>query len=63
LKSKDIPSNVIEAFTSVGITGPMLLEGLSDDDLKEMGIAMGVQRRAVLALIKSLVGGMFSGSI
>ncbi len=55
-----MPASVVEAFGNVGVTGQMIVNGISDDDLKEMGIALGVQRRAILAVLMTLMEEMKS---
>ena len=57
LLSKGVAQGIVDHFTQNAISGKLVMDGLSDDDLKEMGIALVVQRKAVLAALKT-VGGL-----
>ena len=53
LDRSGMPPAVVSAFLDNGVTGELLVEGLSTDDLAEMGVT-GVKQRAVLAVIARL---------
>lgn len=46
---------VVRAFLDNGVTGEVVMDGLSDADLLEMGVASAIQRRSVLSVIRKLV--------
>ena len=56
LKAEGLPQKEVELFAEQAVVGQLLLDGLTDQDMSEMGVAQGLRRRAILAVIKRVVG-------
>ncbi len=55
LKCEKMPPNVIEAFANAAITGQGIIDGITDEDLQEMGITIRVLRRSILTALRTLI--------
>jgi hypothetical protein len=55
LKSKKMTAAVIEAFTENVVTGRIILDGITDEDLQDIGITTCMLRRSILLSLKELV--------
>jgi hypothetical protein len=54
LTSCQVPSSVIKSFKDNGVTGRVILTGLTDDDLREMGIISMFRPKLLVELQKIL---------
>ena len=54
LRRARVPAVVIEAFASNGVTGAMILDGITEEDLKEMGVSSNMHRRAIMSQLAAL---------
>ena len=60
LKSYGASDVFVARFVDNGITGEIIVDGLSDEDLKEMGFTSGIQLRGIKGILKIIVpGGWF----
>ncbi len=55
LKSQGMDDDIIRIFVKNAISGEVIVDGLSDDDLKEMSFASSIQRRGIKAILKLIV--------
>ncbi len=55
LRAEGQAEAAVRAFLDSGVTGAVVMDGLSDADLLEMGVASAIQRRSVLSVIRKLV--------
>ena len=55
LKARGMDEDTIAIFTKYNITGEIIVDGLSDDDLKEMSFTSGLQRRGILGILKLII--------
>lgn len=53
LKTKKAPTAVVDAFTENGVTGQMIINGITDEDLRDMGINR-LQRKSIAAMLMNL---------
>ncbi len=55
LKARGMDDDIIRVFVKNAITGEIIVDGLSDDDLKEMSFTSGIQRRGIMGILKLIV--------
>jgi hypothetical protein len=55
LKTKKMTAAVIEAFKENVVTGRLILDGITDEDLQDIGITTRMLRRSVLSSLQELV--------
>jgi hypothetical protein len=55
LKARGMDDRTITVFKMNNITGEIIVDGLSDDDLKEMSFTSGIQRRGIMGILKLIV--------
>ena len=55
LKARGMDDDVISVFVKNVITGEIIVDGLSDDDLKEMSFTSSIQRRGILGILKLIM--------
>jgi hypothetical protein len=55
LKAQGMDKDAIAIFEKHSISGKIIADGLSDDDLKEMNFTSGIQRRAIKAILELII--------
>ncbi len=55
LKSRAMDDDAIAVFKKHSISGKIIVDGLSDEDLKEMNFTSGIQRRAIKAILELII--------
>jgi hypothetical protein len=50
-----VGADVVATFVAYVITGKMVVDGLSDDDLKEMGFTSALKRRGIMQILGTCV--------
>ena len=55
LKARGMDDDIIRVFVKNAITGEIIVDGLSDDDLKEMKFTSGIQRRGIMGILKLII--------
>ena len=55
LKARGMDDDIIRVFVKNAITGEIIVDGLSDDDLKEMSFTSGIQRRGIMGILKLII--------
>ena len=55
LKAHGMDDDVIRVFVKNVITGEIIVDGLSDDDLKEMKFTSSIQRRGIMGILKLII--------
>ena len=55
LKARGMDEDTIAIFKKYNITGEIIVDGLGDDDLKEMNFTSGLQRRGIMGILKLIV--------
>ena len=55
LQREGMPEKEVALFAEQAVVGQLLLDGLSEEDLQEMGVTVRLRRRAILALIKHIL--------
>ena len=55
LKAQGMDEDSIAIFKKHSISGKVIADGLSDDDLKEMNFTSGIQRRAIKAILELII--------
>ena len=61
LEQKGLDASVVSLFSEHSVSGQLIVEGLDDDDLVEMGIDSGIKRKAVKAFLKQLSAPVLEG--
>ncbi len=54
LCNKGVDPSIVKTFSLTGVTGRLILQGIADADLVEMGIANRMQRRSVLTILQEV---------
>ena len=55
LKARGMDADTVAVFKKYNISGKTIVDGLSDDDLKEMNFASGIQRRAIKDILQLII--------
>ena len=55
LKARGANDKAVAAFLDNNITGKIIVNGLSDDDLKEMNFTSGIQRRGIMGILELII--------
>ena len=61
LSSMGVGDDVVTTFGTFVITGKMVVDGLSEDDLKEMGFTSALKRRGIMQILGQLVSSANDG--
>ena len=55
LKAQGMDDDIIRVFVKNAITGEIIVDGLSDEDLKEMSFTSSIQRRGIMGILKLII--------
>jgi hypothetical protein len=55
LKARGANEKAVAAFLDNNITGKIIVDGISDDDLKEMNFTSGIRRRGIMSILELIV--------
>ncbi len=61
LTSMGVGDDVVAPFVAFVITGKMVVDGLSEDDLKEMGFTSALKRRGIMQILGQIVSSSNDG--
>jgi hypothetical protein len=54
MKSHGASDETVTAFEKNEVAGQVIVDGITDEDLKEMGFACGIQRRGILSMLQMI---------
>ncbi len=53
MKSHGASDDTVSAFEKNEVAGQVIVDGITDDDLKEMGFTSGIKRRGILSMLQN----------